>query len=495
MWEKLLKDKFWQGELMDRRKDGSLYPKWLTITAISGENGEIINYVASFVDISRYKEAEARIHALAFYDELTGLPNRRLLMDRLRHAMAVSGRYDSYGAILFIDLDNFKIVNDTCGHDVGDRLLVEVAQRLNDCVRDGDTISRLGGDEFIAMLEDLSISPQEAAAQARVVARKILEALNQPYTIAGRVHHSTPSIGATLFAGSEDSVDELLKQADIAMYQAKAAGRNTLSFFDPEMQAAVAARASLEADLRQGIEERQLVLHFQPQVTAGNTVVGAEALVRWQHPERGTISPAEFIPLAEETGLILPVGQWVLAEACACLARWMTVPTTRDLSLAVNVSARQFRQPDFVTEVRKAIDEAGIPPNRLKLELTESLVIDDIEDTITKMGALKALGVGFSMDDFGTGYSSLSYLTRLPLDQLKIDQSFVRKLPNSPNDAVVVQSIITLAKSLGITVIAEGVETEAQRLFLEQHGCPLFQGYLFSRPVPLPIFEESLNRG
>jgi diguanylate cyclase (GGDEF)-like protein/PAS domain S-box-containing protein len=495
MWHRIATEGSWQGEVWNRRKNGDLYPEWLNITAVRNARNEVTHYVGTMIDITSRKEAERQIEHLAFYDLLTGLPNRRLFIDRLQQAMAGSARTQRMGAILFIDLDNFKIVNDTCGHDVGDRLLVEVAQRLNDCVRDGDTISRLGGDEFIAMLEDLSISPQEAAAQARVVARKILEALNQPYTIAGRVHHSTPSIGATLFAGSEDSVDELLKQADIAMYQAKAAGRNTLSFFDPEMQAAVAARASLEADLRQGIEERQLVLHFQPQVTAGNTVVGAEALVRWQHPERGTISPAEFIPLAEETGLILPVGQWVLAEACACLARWMTVPTTRDLSLAVNVSARQFRQPDFVTEVRKAIDEAGIPPNRLKLELTESLVIDDIEDTITKMGALKALGVGFSMDDFGTGYSSLSYLTRLPLDQLKIDQSFVRKLPNSPNDAVVVQSIITLAKSLGITVIAEGVETEAQRLFLEQHGCPLFQGYLFSRPVPLPIFEESLNRG
>lgn len=494
MWHRITSEGSWQGEVWNRRKNGDLYPEWLNITAVRNARNEVTHYVGTMIDITSRKEAERQIEHLAFYDLLTGLPNRRLFVDRLQQAMAGSVRTQRMGAILFIDLDNFKIVNDTCGHDVGDRLLVEVAQRLNECVRDGDTISRLGGDEFIAMLEDLSASPQEAAAQARIVAKKILEALNQPYAIAGRVHHSTPSIGATLFAGSEDSVDELLKQADIAMYQAKSAGRNTLSFFDPEMQAAVAARASLEADLRLGIEERQLTLHFQPQVDASNAVIGAEALVRWQHPGRGMISPAEFIPLAEETGMILPIGQWVLAEACACLSRWAKQPATCNLSLAVNVSARQFRQADFVAQVRKSIERSEIPPNRLKLELTESLVIDNIEDTITKMGALKALGVGFSMDDFGTGYSSLSYLTRLPLDQLKIDQSFVQRLPHSPNDAVVVQSIITLAKSLGIAVIAEGVETEAQRLFLEQHGCPLYQGYLFSKPIPLPMFETRLTQ-
>lgn len=494
MWNRIQAVGSWQGEIWNRRKNGELFPEWLNITAVKNARDEVTHYVGTMIDITERKEAERQIEHLAFYDLLTGLPNRRLFIDRLQQAMAGSARSQRMGALLFIDLDNFKIVNDTCGHDVGDRLLVEVAQRLNACVRDGDTISRLGGDEFIAMLEDLSENAQEAAAQARIVAHKILAALSQSYVIAGRAHHSTPSIGATLFTGIQQSAEELLKQADIAMYQAKSAGRNTLSFFDPEMQAAVAARASLEADLRQGIEKHQLMLHYQPQVNAGNTVIGAEALVRWQHPGRGMISPAQFIPLAEETGLILPIGQWVLTEACACLARWATTPATHSLSLAVNVSARQFRQEGFVAEVRKAIDDAGIPPNRLKLELTESVVIDDIEDTITKMGALKALGVGFSMDDFGTGYSSLSYLTRLPLDQLKIDQSFVRKLPNSPNDAVVVQSIITLANSLGINVIAEGVETEAQRLFLEQHGCPLFQGYLFSKPIPLPMFEERLQQ-
>jgi diguanylate cyclase (GGDEF)-like protein/PAS domain S-box-containing protein len=490
MWHHIQIDGSWQGEIWNRRKSGDLYPEWLSITAVKNASGEVTHYVGTIIDITERKEAERKIEHLAFYDILTGLPNRRLFIDRLQQAMGGSARSRRMGALLFIDLDNFKIVNDTCGHDVGDRLLIEVARRLDGCVRDGDTISRLGGDEFVAMLEDLSEQPQEAAAQARIVATKVLDTLNQPYAIAGRVHHSTPSIGATIFVGNHDSVDELLKQADIAMYQAKSAGRNTVRFFDPEMQAVVAARASLEADLRQGLDGREFVLHYQPQVDGGRRIIGAEALLRWQHPKHGMISPAEFIPLAEETGLILAIGQWVLEEACARLADWSRNAANRNLNLAVNVSARQFRQPDFVDRVRQAIESARAPASHLKLELTESLVLDNIEDTIHKMGELKVLGVGFSMDDFGTGYSSLSYLTRLPLDQLKIDQSFVRKLPDSATDAVVVQSIITLAKSLGIAVIAEGVETEAQRLFLDRHDCPIYQGYLFSKPVALTTFEK-----
>lgn len=493
MWNHIHGDGSWQGEIWNRRKCGDLYPEWLNITAVKNAQGQVTHYVGTMIDITERKEAERKIEHLAFYDLLTGLPNRRLFIDRLQQAMGGSARSRHMGALLFIDLDNFKIVNDTCGHDVGDRLLIEVARRLDSCVRDGDTISRLGGDEFVAMLEDLSEQPQEAAAQARIVAAKVLETLNQPYAIAGRVHHSTPSIGATIFVGNQDSVDELLKQADIAMYQAKSAGRNTLRFFDPEMQAAVAARAGLEADLRQGIGGREFVLHYQPQVDGNRRIIGAEALLRWQHPGRGMISPAQFIPLAEETGLILPIGQWVLDDACARLTDWSQDAARCHLSLAVNVSARQFRQPDFVDQVRQAIERAHAPAAHLKLELTETLVLDNVEDTIDKMHALKALGVGFSMDDFGTGYSSLSYLTRLPLDQLKIDQSFVRKLPDSATDAVVVQSIITLAESLGIAVIAEGVETETQRVFLEQHGCPIYQGYLFSKPVALADFEALLQ--
>jgi diguanylate cyclase (GGDEF)-like protein/PAS domain S-box-containing protein len=495
MWNRINAEGSWQGEIWNRRKDGDLYPEWLTITVVKNAQGQVTHYVGTMIDITERKEAEQKIEHLAFYDLLTGLPNRRLFVDRLQQAMAGSARNKRMGALLFVDLDNFKIVNDTCGHDVGDRLLIEVARRLDSCVRDGDTISRLGGDEFVAMLEDLSEQPQEAAAQARLVASKVLETLNQPYAIAGRVHHSTPSIGATLFVGNQDSVDELLKQADIAMYQAKSAGRNTLRFFDPEMQAAVAARASLESDLRQGIDGHEFILYYQPQVDDSRRIIGAEALLRWLHPGRGVISPAQFVPLAEETGLILPIGQWVLEEACARLADWSHDTARCDLSLAVNVSARQFRQPDFVGRVRQALDEFHAPASRLKLELTETLVLDNVEDTIEKMRALKSLGVGFSMDDFGTGYSSLSYLTRLPLDQLKIDQSFIRKLPESPTDAVVVQTIITLAESLGIAVIAEGVETEAQRVFLEQHGCPIYQGYLYSKPVALADFEALPMRG
>ncbi len=432
--------------------------------------------------------AERRIEHLAFYDPLTELPNRRLLMDRLDRAMTGSARTQHMGALLFIDLDNFKMLNDTCGHDVGDRLLIEVAHRLATCVRDGDTISRLGGDEFVVMLEGLSEHPTDAAAQAQAIGEKVLSTLNQSYVMGGRTHHSTPSIGATLFVGNENSVDDLLKQADIAMYQAKAAGRNTLRFFDPDMQAALAARADMETAMRQAIKSHQFVLHYQAQVHGQVGIVGAEALLRWNHPLRGIVSPAEFIPLAEETGLILPLGQWVLEEACERLAVWSRDPYYRDLYLAVNVSARQFHQTDFVERVRDALQSTEAPATRLKLELTESVVLDNISDTIAKMHLLKGLGVSFSMDDFGTGYSSLSYLTQLPLNQLKIDQSFVHNLPDTPNDAVVVQAIITLAQSLGLDVIAEGVETEAQRQFLHLHGCPIYQGYLFSQPVPHEAF-------
>lgn len=494
MWDSIRRLGAWQGEIWNRRKSGEVYPAWLNITAVRNPSGEVTHYVGTMTDIKERKEAERKIEHLAFYDLLTDLPNRRLLMDRLHQAMMGSTRSQRMGALLFIDLDNFKILNDTCGHDIGDQLLIEVAQRLSTCVREGDTISRLGGDEFIVMLEDLSDREAEAATQAKIVGEKILKVLNQPYTMAGRVHHSTPSIGATLFAGSGNSVDELLKQADIAMYQAKTAGRNTLRFFDPDMQANLAARAEIETALRTSIHDEHFVLHYQAQVDGRRGVIAAEALLRWQHPERGEVAPAEFIPLAEETGLILPIGQWVLENACNQLAAWSCEADMRDLDLAVNVSALQFRQKDFVEKVSRALSTAGAPAKHLKLELTESLVIDDVEDSIEKMRALKSLGVGFAMDDFGTGYSSLSYLTRLPLDQLKIDRTFIRNLPGNPNDAAVAQTIITLASSLGLTVIAEGVETEAQRAFLERHGCPIYQGYLFGKPMDVEGFEALLDR-
>ncbi len=485
-------DSSWQGEVQNRRKNGDAFPAWMSMTAVKDDRDEVTHYVVTMTDITARKEAERAIAHLAFYDPLTRLPNRRLLLDRLQQALALSARSLRKGALLFIDLDNFKILNDTIGHDVGDRLLCEVAQRLDGSVRMGDTVARLGGDEFVVLLEDLSACAQEAAAQAKIVGEKILSELNRPYLIGEHTHHSTPSIGVALFTDTGNSVDELLKHADIAMYQAKSAGRNALRFFDPEMQAALAARATLEAALRQGIQKNQFVLHYQPQVDSARGIVGAEALLRWEHPERGTISPGQFVSLAEETGLILPIGQWVLETACAVLKEWADDARTRDLYLSINVSARQFRQPDFLDQVRAALDSSAAPAERLKLELTETLVLDDIERTIQKMHALRQIGVRFSMDDFGTGYSSLSYLTRLPLDQLKIDQSFVRKLPDSATDAAVVQTIITLARSLGLAVIAEGVETEPQRQFLESHGCPAFQGYLYSKPVSLGAYRKLL---
>ncbi len=492
MWEVLNREGAWQGEVWNRRKNGENFPTWLNVTAVRNPQGEVTHYVGTMTDITERKEAEKKIEHLAFYDLLTDLPNRQLLLDRLHHAMMGSARSHRMGALLFIDLDNFKILNDTCGHDIGDLLLIEVAHRLAVCVREGDTISRLGGDEFIVMLEDLSENPPEAAAQAKAVAEKIIAVLNRPYVLADREHHSTPSIGATLFSGSGSSVDELLKQADIAMYQAKTAGRNTLRFFDPDMQANLAARAEIEVALRMGIQRGEFVLHYQAQNNSERGIIGVEALLRWQHPARGLVPPADFIPLAEETGLILPIGQWVLESACRQLAAWSGDARKSQLVLAVNVSALQFRQKGFVGQVKQALSDSGAPANRLKLELTESVVLDDIEDSNNKMRALKAIGVGFALDDFGTGYSSLSYLTRLPLDQLKIDRSFILNLPDSPNDAVVAQTIITLASSLGLNVIAEGVETEAQRAFLEQHGCPVYQGYLFSKPLEAAAFERLL---
>lgn len=435
-------------------------------------------------DITDRKTKEDEIAWLAFYDPLTGLPNRRLLQDRLHQAMASSKRSRQRGALLFIDLDNFKTLNDTLGHDKGDLLLQQVARRLSESVRECDTVARLGGDEFVVMLEQLSHAEEVAAAQGKTIGEKILVKLRQPYQITGYEHNSSASIGITLFNAHQDSSDELMKRADIAMYQAKSAGRNTLRFFDNKMQAIVTSRAILENELREGLRQQQLLLHYQPQVDLHGRLIGAEALVRWPHPSRGLVSPAEFIPLAEECGLILTLGEWVLMEACQQLRRWAAQPAMAHLTLAVNISARQIHQSDFVDQVLAAIHTAGIAPSGLKLELTESLLLDDTEDIIHKMTALKACGVGFSLDDFGTGYSSLAYLKRLPLDQLKIDQSFVRDLLTNPNDAAIASTIVTLAQSMGLNVIAEGVETEAQRQRLEELGCYAYQGYLFGRPGP-----------
>jgi len=484
MWSQLATTGGWYGEIWDRRKNGDIFPKWQTISAVRGLEGQITHYVAAFSDISEGKAAEDEIRNLAFFDPLTQLPNRRLLLDRLQHGLAASARNRHHGALLFIDLDNFKNLNDSLGHDKGDLLLQLVAARLSECVREGDTVARLGGDEFVLMLEDLSANPAEAATQAEVVGEKIVAALNQAYQLGTQEYNCTPSIGVTLYCGHAASSDELLQQADLAMYQAKAAGRNALRFFRPDMQAAVTVRSALEADLRKGLREHQFLLFYQPQVGARGQLTGVEALVRWSHPQRGLIGPNEFIPLAEETGLILALGQWVLETACARLAIWRKDPGKSHLTMAVNVSARQFHHEHFVQQVLTTIEHTGADPEKLKLELTESLFLADVEDTIVKMTTLKAAGVSFSLDDFGTGYSSLSYLKRLPLDQLKIDQSFIRDVLTDPNDAAIARTIVALAHSMGLTVIAEGVETEAQREFLASHNCLAFQGFLFGKAVP-----------
>jgi diguanylate cyclase (GGDEF)-like protein/PAS domain S-box-containing protein len=494
MWSSVNATGTWQGEIWDRRKNGQIFPTWLTITAVKGSDGTVTNYVGTHADITERKAAEAQIRNLAFFDPLTNLPNRRLLADRLQHALASSARSGREGALLFIDLDNFKTLNDTLGHDQGDLLLQEVARRLSGCIREGDTVARLGGDEFVVMLEDLSANSSEAASQTEGVGKKILATICQPYDLHGYEHRSSCSIGMTLFVAQQNSTEDLMKRADLAMYQAKAAGRNTLRFFDPRMQAEVSARAALEADLREGLKKSQLLLYFQPQVDDTGRITGAEALVRWQHPKRGLVSPAAFIPLAEETGLILPLGNWVLENACRQLVDWATTPAGAALSIAVNVSAGELHQEDFVEQVLSVLERTGADPKKLKLELTESLLLDDVEDTIAKMTRLKAAGVSFSLDDFGTGYSSLAYLKRLPLDQLKIDQSFVRDILTDPNDAAIARTVVALAQSLGLSVIAEGVETQAQLELLASQGCHAYQGYLFSRPLPIAAFNELLVR-
>ena len=485
----------WTGEIVQYHRDGSTIEVEGRWTLVRGDDGQPQSILAINTDIRQRKASEREIQRLAFYDALTGLPNRMLLMDRIGQALANAQRRQQGGALLFIDLDNFKTLNDTLGHDQGDLLLQQVAQRLNTCVRSVDTVARLGGDEFVVMLEELSAKPHELALHARSVGEKILTMLAVPYALAGYQYRSTPSIGIAPFTSELTSVGELLKQADLAMYQAKTAGRNTLRFFDPDMQAVVTARAGLETDLRAALAQEEFLLHFQPQMHQSGRCVGVEALVRWAHPQRGMVSPAQFVPLAEETGLILPLGRWVLHTACKLLASWQGDPALAHLTMAVNVSSRQFRHASFVEDVARVIAITGAPAHLLKLELTESLLVEDLETTIATMTALRAYGVGFSLDDFGTGYSSLSYLKRMPLDQLKIDQSFVRDLLTDPNDAAIVDTIIGLSRSLGLEVIAEGVETADQRELLAQAGCMHYQGYLFSKPLPADALAAFLSPG
>ena len=449
------------------------------------EGGLVITYH----DVSDLRRASAEIEHLAFYDPLTGLPNRRLLLDRLAQATVAAERTGQYGALLFLDLDDFKGLNDTQGHEMGDRFLQQVAQRLRVCVRQADTVARLGGDEFVILLTDLAASPDEAATLARQVGENALHSLAQPYLLGTHTYHGSCSMGATLWAGTDQSAAELLKRADIAMYQVKAAHGNGLCFFDPRMQTAISQRVQLETDLQTALVLQQFRLYYQPQYTLAGTIVGAEALLRWQHPERGLVTPGEFIAVAEESDLIVAMGDWVLRSACEQLVAWGREANLCHLRLSINVSARQFRRPDFAQQVIAMLQQTGAPAHLLKLELTESLMLDNVDDTIAKMHQLRTKGVRFSVDDFGTGYSSLAYLTRLPLHQIKIDQSFVRNLGVRPTDDVIVQTIIGMARNLELEVIAEGVETEAQKKFLALHGCDLYQGYLLGRPMPVADLE------
>lgn len=470
-------------------EDGRI--KWVHESGKSefDEEGKPVRSIGTVHDISERKIAEEEITRLSFFDSLTQLPNRTLLIDRLNQARVLSERNQQFGALLFIDLDNFKTLNDTLGHGMGDLLLQESSKRLVGCVREGDSVARLGGDEFVILLTGLGSDEKYAASVCESIGKKILSLLSESYVLEGIPYQSTASIGITLFNGDEVSDDELMKQADLAMYKSKEFGRNSLSFFDPQMESSLKERALLEEEIRRGIEEKQFILYFQPQVLQDGKAYGVEVLVRWNHPQRGVVSPAEFIPIAEETGLILPLGEWILKTACYQIARWADHEMFKSLSVAVNVSARQFSQKDFVEQVLSSLEESGADPRRLKLELTESLLVQNVEETILKMEHLKAKGVRFSLDDFGTGYSSLSYLKRLPLDQLKIDQSFVRDVLNDPNDAILCKSTIALADSMGLSVIAEGVETQEQLDILLSFGCYAYQGYWFSRPLPLNAFE------
>ena len=479
-------------DLINYKKSGEAFWVDLEVSPVWDEARKLTHWVAVGRDITERKTAEEKIQYLAFYDPLTRLPNRQLLLDRLQRALSDHDRPHE-GALMFIDLDNFKVLNDTLGHQKGDQLLQQVAERLRSCVARGDTVARLGGDEFVILLENNGHKPLEPAAGARIVSERILAKLGEPYVLSGHLHHSTCSIGVTLFGRAPWSVSELLKQADLAMYQAKNAGRNTVRFFDPEMQAVVTANATLATDLRQAWREGQFLIDYQPQVGADGRMTGVEALLRWRHPNREMVPPAHFIPTAEETSLIIPIGRWVLEQACAQLAEWARNPQRSHLSIAVNVSVRQFRDPDFVDQVMTAIANSGIAPHKLKLELTESLLADGIEVTVAKMGSLKAMGVTLSLDDFGMGYSSLSYLKRLPLDQLKIDREFVKDILTDANDAAIARTIVGLAQSLGLGVIAEGVETQAQRAFLAQQGCYEYQGYLFCKPLPIDELEAFME--
>lgn len=493
LWQDIKTTGLWEGEILNRKKNGEIYPQLLCIKEIKNRLDSVTHYTSTFSDISARKEADLKIKQLSFYDHLTDLPNLRFLMARLKQALDSCDESQRRGAILYVGLDRFKLFNKMFGHLQGDKIIKEVAARLRSCVGDGDTVGRLGGDEFLVLLEQLSGNGVVAAAQAEEIAQKILKALNTEYLVDGLIYQSNCSIGIGLMGGElKESANSVLKLADLALLQAKMAGGNQLCFFEPEMNSVVAARVSLEASFREAVAKGQFLLHYQPQIVGPEKVIGVEALLRWQHPSRGLVFPAEFIEIAEETGLIVPLGQWVLETACIQLERWSKRPEMSDITIAVNVSALQFHQIGFVSSVLSAIEKTGADPRRLKLELTESLLIANLDDVVGKMQSLKDKGIKLTLDDFGTGYSSLLHLKRLPLDELKIDKGFINDILNQPNDASIAKMMISLASSMGLEVIAEGVETEPQRDYLAHYGCNSYQGYLFSRPLPIDQLEELL---
>lgn len=494
MWRELLDNGSWNGELLDRRKNGEIYPQRITISAVKDGECKTTQYVAMFSDISEQKKTEQKIYNLAFYDALTGLPNRQLLMDRLAATQLASARNRQYGALLFLEVGNLKLLNESLGHEVGDLLLMQAAKRLKSRLRKVDTVARYGGNEYMLLLQNIGENQEQASHHATTVAQKICDALSEPFRLKHHVHHSKPSIGVTLFYANDDRMEELVKRVDIAMHQAKKSVHGKVQFFDSKMQKLIEARAALESDLHRALKSDELYLVYQVQVDRHLNPFGAEALIRWKHPHRGVVPPLEFIPVAEESVLIIEIGNWVLDAACRQIAAWSKDEKTKSLVLSINISAKQFKQPNFVTQVASTVRRHHIDPSRLKLELTESIALDDLDDVMQKMQSLrKDVGVTLSLDDFGTGYSSLSYLNRLPLDEIKIDRGFMRNIGIEVSDAVMVKTIIDMAINFNLHVIAEGVETEDQLNFLMQNSCLAFQGYYFSKPVMVEEFERLLN--
>jgi diguanylate cyclase (GGDEF)-like protein/PAS domain S-box-containing protein len=488
MWDRLLKDGRWEGELWNRRRSGEIFPQWISINAVRDQAGAITNYVSTFLDISERKLAEEEIARLAHFDTLTGLPNRRLILDRLNHAFLTCQRQHRHGVLMFVDLDHFKHLNDALGHSAGDHLLAQVGERLRQLMRQTDSVGRLGGDEFLVLLSTFTESSAAAVHEAEQVAAKILNGLGRPFELEGQLYHLGASIGVAIFPDGCLEASDALKQADTAMYRAKESSRNTVRFFEASMQAAAEKRLELERALRAALSDGELSLHFQPQVAADGQLAAAEVLTRWYRPGHGWIPPAVFIPIAEESGLITVLGGWVLNRACQAIHRMEQ--EGRACDVAVNVSPRQFRQADFVDQVRSALTAGRAAPHHLVLELTENAVLDDLDEAAGKMTALRELGVRFSIDDFGTGYSSLAYLRRLPVSEIKIDRSFVADVITDPGDAAIVDAILAMAQRLGLKAVAEGVETAEQVRFLDERGCRYFQGYYYGAALPWDDFLE-----